>query len=152
MPVYIQHQMWRVFVSRRFWKFVILAEATAIHTHTHTHTHTKGWAVKSVKALVGSGRSKVTLQKLPSLHSVSSTSDTETRLPLWCHGALQRFSRWTKILSNSHFHHIAISARQWDESTTLVITHSRRESWRLLTAALLYGGIFRLRCENAARI
>lgn len=54
----------------------------------------------------------------------------------------------TEILSNSHFHRIAVWKRQWDEITTLVISHNRRESWRLPTAALFHEGIFRLRCKN----
>lgn len=45
---------------------------------------------------------------------------------------------WTETLSNSHLHRIVVSERQWDESTTLVITHTRRESWRLPTAALCF--------------
>lgn len=83
---------------------------------------------------------------------VCFTSVTETHFLFCVMGRCSVSNTWTDILSNSHLHRIVLSECQWDESTTLVITQSTRESWRLPTAALFYGGIFRLRCKNTARL
>lgn len=45
-------------------------------------------------------------------------------------------NRWMEILANSRLHRTVVSERQWDESTTFIISHSRRESWWLLTVAM----------------
>lgn len=54
---------------------------------------------------------------------VSFTSDTETH---FC-GTANR-----DTLSNSRLHRIVVWERQWDEITTHIISHFRRESWQSL--------------------